>query len=136
VGARWGGEKCRESIQLAADSYAVRGALRRGDEGLQQSIVYSAVAVQCCGHCVPGAALGFGGGWPGLAWPLVPPDSRSRGRLKMRTREARLPPLGGGRGREREIFFSTSKETGQQGIYFCPRRLATKGVEDSNKGIL
>lgn len=60
-----------------------RVALR--EEGLQQSVVDgSAVqgsAVLRCAlvyTCVPGAVLGFDGGWLGVAWPSVPPDSRAR----------------------------------------------------------
>jgi hypothetical protein len=65
--ARSGGEKCRESIQLAADSYAVEA--RCGEEVRacsSLSVVCSAV-LPCsaglwtvdCGYSVPGAALGF-----------------------------------------------------------------------------
>jgi hypothetical protein len=75
-------------------------------------------------HCVPGAVLGIDGGWSGVASSAP----RFPGEVEVACSHLRFPSFGDAG------EASTSKETGQQGIYFASmaRRLA-KRVQESRR---
>lgn len=97
--------------------------------------LFTCLSCRCSSaHRVPGAALGYRGGWPSVVWSPVPQDSPARLRAgRWHRRHSRLPPLGCTRDRQT----STSKEPANREFNIIGlaeslhRQLATKARTQS-----